>query len=152
MSDPVKIFYRSSQDILTCSGLDSRDIIMRVIDLYDKITEVFNDSSFKPQSQALPDLHSDFLESRQLLLGEYKLTREKAKNSIVHIRPKLGVIINKYELSGADSGQRDENHDDYGRVDLTKCVDGDDRSNFISSPNESYLLYWWNKLDQEGFF
>ena len=151
MNDPVKVLYRSSQDILTRSGCDLRNSIMRVIDFYDKITEVFNDSLFKSQSQALPDLHSDFLESRQLLLGEYKLTREKAKKISVHIRPKLGVMINKYELIGAGSGQRDEDHDDYGKVDLTKCVDGDDCSNFISSPNESYLLYWWNKLDQEGF-
>ena len=60
MSDEVKVLYRSSQDSLTRSGLDSRNSIMRVIDFYDKVTEVFNNKDFLPESQALPDLHSNF--------------------------------------------------------------------------------------------
>ena len=61
------------------------------------------------------------------------------------------MIINKYEISGAGARQRDEEDDDYGRVYLTKCVDGDDWVNFISSPNKSYFLYWCHKLDVERF-
>ena len=35
---------------------------------------------------------------------------------------------------------------------MEKCVDGDDRGNYIEAgTNSSYLLYWWHKLDNEGF-
>ena len=60
LSDDVKTLYRSSQDILTRSGLDSRNSVMRVVDFYDKIVEVFNDKDFLPYSQSLPDLHENF--------------------------------------------------------------------------------------------
>ena len=47
--------------------------------------------------------------------------------------------------------KRNKEDDDYGIVDLTKCIGGDYRGTFIDSANESYLLYWWHKLDEEGF-
>ena len=31
------------------------------------------------------------------------------------------------------------------------CEAGDDRRNFIKNENESYLLYWWHRLDTEDF-
>ena len=77
------------------------------------------------------------------------MTREKAKELMVIIHPKLTVIINKYKLSGVGTGQRCEGNYVYGIVYLTKFVDGDDQANFISSPNNSYLLYWWHKLSVE---
>jgi len=39
LSDEVKTLYRSSQDILTRSSLDSINSIMQVVDVYDKIVE-----------------------------------------------------------------------------------------------------------------
>ena len=70
---------------------------------------------------------------------------------MVTISPKLATIVHKYELSGNGVGQRSEEEDYYGCVDLEKCVDGDTRGNYIESgSNSSYLLYWWYKLDVEG--
>ena len=83
-----------------------------------------------------------FLESQPLSLGKYVMTRAKTKEIIATIRPKLAVMIHKYELSGNGAGQRDEEHEEYCQVDLIQCVDCDDRANVISSYNESYLLYW----------
>ena len=80
------------------------------------------------------------------------MTRDKAKDIIVSIQPKLATMVHKYELSGNGAGQRSEEDGDYGCVDLEKCVDGDDRGNYIDAgTNSSYLLYWWHKLDNEGF-
>ena len=68
------------------------------------------------------------------------------------VRPKLAVMVNKYELSGNGAGQRSEEDEDYGRVDFDNFFDGDDRGNYLESgSNSSYLLYWWHKFDVEGF-
>ena len=79
------------------------------------------------------------------------MTRDKAKDIMVAIRPKLSGMIAKYELSGAGSGQKNTEEDGYGHVDLDLCEDRDDRRNFIKSDSESYLLYWWHRLDEEDF-
>ena len=61
-------------------------------------------------------------------------------------------MVSTYERSGSGAGQRDEDDEDYGRVDIAKCVEGDDRARFMESGvKEKYLLYWWHKLDVEGF-
>ena len=71
------------------------------------------------------------------------MTRDKAKDIMVGIRPKLAGIVSKYELSGAGAGQqREEGCDDYGHLDLLSCEDRDDRRNFTLTEDDSYLLYW----------
>ena len=104
MSDDVRLLYRSSQDVLTRSGLYSRNSVMMIVDFYDKAVEVFNDPTFIPFSQSLPNLHSHFAISRALPLKEYRLTRNKAKDILVTMRPKLTWIISKYELNSAGAG------------------------------------------------
>ena len=84
-------------------------------------------------------------------MKKYRLTREKAKYVLVTICPKLAHIVKQYELGGAGAGQRNEKDDSYGRVDLTKCIDGDNSSSFIHSLNDTYFLYWWHKLVVKGF-
>ena len=152
LSDDVKTLYRASQDLMTLSELENRNSVMRVVDFYDKVTEVFNDPKFEPQTEKLPNLHSDFCDSITLKLGKYVMTRDKAKDILVTIRPKLAKMVANYELSGNGAGQRSEEDEDYGRVDLEKCVDGDDRGTYLESgSNSSYMLYWWHKLDVEDF-
>ena len=152
LSDEVKVLYRSSQDCLTRSNLDARNSVMRVVDFYDKAVEVFNNPEFVPETVALPDLHDDFANVISLPLKDYRLTRDKAKDLMVSIRPRLASIVANYELSGAGAGQmREEGCDEYGHFDLDQCVDGDDRRMFIKNAAETYLLYWWHRLDCEGF-
>ena len=83
-------------------------------------------------------------------MKEYRINQEKAKDVLVTICPTLAHIVNQYELNGAGSGQRNEEDDNYGRVDLTKCIDGDDCSNCIHSLNNTYVLYWLHTLHIEG--
>ena len=77
---------------------------MRLVDFYDKLTELFNDINFDPETMALPDLHEDFLSPTKLLLKDYRLTRDKAKHVLISIRPKLASMVANYELSGAGGG------------------------------------------------
>ena len=151
LSDRVKGLYSMSQDCLTRSELDNRNPVVRVCDFYDKATEVFNDEKYVPYTQSLPNLHEDFVEPIPLPLKSFRLTRDEAKDILVSIRPKLAGMIANYELSWAGVGQLGEDKDEYGHVDLDKCVDGDNWRNFIRDSKESYLLYWWHRLDDEGF-
>ena len=59
-------------------------------------------------------------------------------------------MLHNYELSGNGSGQmRNENNSKYGHFDASKCINGDDRRSFLLNPSETYLLYWWHRLDEE---
>ena len=150
--DEVKVLYRSSQDCLSRGNLDARNSVMRLVDFYDKVVEVFNNPEFVPETLKLIDLHEDFTGVISLPLKDYRLTRDKAKDIMVSIRPRLASIVANYELSGAGAGQmREEGCDEYGHFDLSQCVAGDDRRNFIKNSTESYLLYWWHCLDEDGF-
>jgi len=152
LSDDVKALYRTSQDVLTRGSLDARNSVMKLVDFYDKMVEVFNDVDFVPETLKLPDLHDNFSIPIKLPLKDYRLTRDKAKDLMVAVRPKLANMVANYELSGAGAGQcRDEEQDTYGHFDLDLCEAGDDRRNFIKNENESYLLYWWHRLDTEDF-
>ena len=46
------------------------------------------------------------------------MTRDKPKEILVTIRPKLAMVGYTYELSGNMAGQRSEEDDDYGCVHL----------------------------------
>ena len=152
LDDNVRQLYRSSHDLFTRSAVENGNSIMKVLDFYDKITELFNNPEFQPETQSLLDLHSDVVDPIKLKLGNYVMTRDKAKDIVVSFRPKLATMVHKYELSGNGAGQREELDVDYGRVDLEKYVDGDDRGNYLEKgANTSYLLYWWNTLDVDGF-
>ena len=65
LSDEVKIIHRSSQDLLYHSAFDLHNIILRVVDFYDKVTEVFNGNKFVLETEILLDLYSDFAKSKK---------------------------------------------------------------------------------------
>ena len=46
---------------------------------------------------------------------------------------------------------RSADDDEFGTFDITRCEEGDDRKNFITKESESWLLYWWHRLDEQGF-
>ena len=80
------------------------------------------------------------------------MSRDKVKDLIVAAWPKLANMVKMYERSRSGAGQREEEDEDYGKVDITKCVEGDDRARFMESGvKEIYLLNWGHKLDVEGF-
>ena len=70
-----------------------------------EVSEVFNNHTFLPETKAVPDLHEDFQNSYVLPLKEWNCTRDKAKDLLITIRPKISKMIANYELSGAGAGQ-----------------------------------------------
>ena len=62
LSDEIKNVYRASHYLLTRGMLENRNSVMKVIDFYDKVAEVFNDIIFLPKTNKLPNLHPDFTE------------------------------------------------------------------------------------------
>ena len=68
LSDEVKDLYKKSQDCLTRVELDSRNSVMRIVDFYDKVAEVFNDPEFVPETTVVLDLHEDCCESIKIPL------------------------------------------------------------------------------------
>ena len=102
--DEVKRLYQKSQDCLSPAELDARNSVLKVVDFYDKVVEIFNDESFQPESKRIPDLHEQFASPIQLPFKVYRLTRDKAKDLLVNIRPRLVKILHNYALSGNGSG------------------------------------------------
>ena len=136
---------------MTRTELDARSSVMRVVYFYNKVAEIFNCLHFVPDTQILPDLHSNNSTSITLNLGEYRCTIEKEKDFMVWVRPRLDKIFNTYELGGAGAGKmRSEDEDDYVHFDITRCEAGDNRAIF-ENENEVFLLYWWHYLDEKGF-
>ena len=68
LSDEVKDLYKKSQDCLTRVELDSRNSVMRIVDFYEKVAEVFNDPEFAPKTMVILDLYKEFCESIKLHL------------------------------------------------------------------------------------
>ena len=60
LSDDVKALYLKSQDCMTRNELDSRNSVVRVVDFYDKVTEIFNNENVSAVTTVLHDLHEDF--------------------------------------------------------------------------------------------
>ena len=150
LSDRVKELYRKSQDCFTKNELDARNSVLRVVDFYDKVSEIFNDPEFEPHTEIILDLHEAFSTSIKLPLLDYRMSRDKAKDLLVSIRPKLAKMLHNYELSGSGSGMmREEGNEMYGHFDAELCVDGDDRRSFLLAPSDYWLLYWWHRLDTE---
>ncbi|KAG7344236.1 hypothetical protein IV203_022244 [Nitzschia inconspicua] len=69
------------------------------------------------------------------------------------MRHYLHAIVLNWEQSGNGGQQRSDDAEDWGTVDPLLVVDGDDRKIFLPSgeANMYYLLYYWHKLEKEGY-
>ena len=76
------------------------------------------------------------------------MSRDKAKDLIGKMKPKVLRLCDRYERSGSGGGQRSSDDEEYGHFDLDNCIEGDDRRNFLGHES-SDVLYWWNVLDDE---
>ena len=148
ISDEVRDVYRLSQESLTRSELDSRNSTERDPTFTEKISDQFNDDSWKPFTTAYPTLHSDFVAPILCERIGYVMTPEKAKEIVNHIRPMLKKMIVNYEESGQGCMSKHDDTADWGNFDIELCDGNDDRSRFLLHQQQTYLLYWWAKLDE----
>ena len=148
VSDPVLDTYRLSQNALTRKELDARNSCERDLTFFEKVSNQFNDNEFKPFTTSYPSLHPDFVDQILLEKGEYDMTPIKAKEIIGNVRPLITKMIINYEESGQGSMSKHDDAADWGSFDIELCDGNDDRSRFLLNPSQTYLLYWWAKLDE----
>ena len=70
-----------------------RNSVVRLCDFCDKTTEEFNNAEFLPESKCLLDLHKHFSESIELPLGNYIMTKDKAKDTLSYYTIAKSVVL-----------------------------------------------------------
>ena len=151
-SDEAKERLAATQNCLTREELDARNSVLAVEDYFETTAKVFNDSNWVPTLKAYPGLHPELSYSRELPLKDYRATRSKVKDKYGEMKNQLhGMVIN-YEKSGNGGMQRSNTSNDWGTFNFEDVMDGDDRSCFLPNNNQDlfYLLYYWQRLDEEG--
>jgi hypothetical protein len=149
-----------TQDPKTREELDGRKSDKRPPDFYDLIVERFNDEKWVPHTEAKPEMHEDYADIVDRPKGKYELTRDKVKEVIGGMKPKLHDIARRYEMSGNGSNQHIEFDPESGEDRQLTIEDpkfgyyykhiaaskgGDDRKNFLRHES-SDLLYWWDVM------
>jgi hypothetical protein len=140
----------SSQECLTRQQLDARNSVHAAPDYFQVVSNIFNDPSWKPCLTTMRELHPELEEPRELILRDFRTTRAKAKEKYDEMKKILhGVINTKWELSGNGGQQRSEDAEDYGSFDPFATTDGDNRRNFLPNDSQYYILYFWQRLEDE---
>ena len=157
--DEIKQSYLESQSWGDRQAIDARNSEERDPTFWERAVAKFNDESWLATTEAIPDLHSDYIRSKEIHKSDFDLTIEKAKKLISEFCPKLSRIIDKYEQSGNgsnmnDSGNEDDKtihagHPKWGKYNTERAArkNGDDRASFLNGESPC-LLYWWHVLDQ----
>ncbi len=151
-SDKAKERLAATQNCLTRQELDARNSVLAVEDYFEIVAKVFNDPDWVPTLKTYPELHPELASSRELPLKDYRANRSKVKDKYGEMKNQLhGMVIN-YEKSGNGGMQRSDTSNDWGSFNFDDLVDGDDRSSFLPDNNQElfYLLYYWQRLDEEG--
>ena len=148
VSDEVIDVYRLSQESMNRQQLDSRNSTERDHTFYEKIMNEYNEEYVIPFTTAYPSLHSDYVLPILCEKGDYTMTPSKANDIVSNIRPILKKMIVNYEESGQGCMSKNDDAADWGNFDIELYNGNDDRSRFLLHPGQTYLLYWWAKLDE----
>jgi hypothetical protein len=87
--DEAKSKLASTQECLNRPQLDSRNSEVAVVDYFQTVSDVFNNPSFVPMLQRLPEVHPLLEDSRELPLKNYTTTRSKVKEKYDEMRNQL---------------------------------------------------------------
>ena len=154
LCDDCITIYRAHHDVMEREQLDARTSDVRELNLYEVVAAKFNAVAFVPFSSRYPKLHLDFMETKELKKGEVHMTPEKVKNFLNLCKPALMKTVVKYEKSGNGCMSRRDDSEEgdncWGRFDIALC-DGeiDDRAGYVDA-DSSYLLYFWQRMDEEN--
>ncbi|KAG7355548.1 hypothetical protein IV203_000234 [Nitzschia inconspicua] len=158
LSEKAKRKMSVTQGCLNLQESDARhSVIIALGDYFDTVSRVFNDETWIPTLTSLPDLHPDLADARELPLKEYRTTKAKVKEIHTEMTNHLHAMVMKWEQSGNGGQQRSDDDEDWGTFDPDLVVDGggdDDRRDFLPAGGNAtkyYLLYYWHKLDMEGY-
>jgi len=115
--------------LLNRPELDARNNENRPKTFEEVVTELFNDETFTPHTEALPNLSSTFAEPIELpfSLMPGPIAPEQVKSKLADSRVKLMNIVNRWERSGNGFGQqRDEEGEHENPIDYQNPAEDDD--------------------------
>lgn len=152
LSDQAKPHMQSIQECFTRQQLDARNSDVAPKDYFDIVADVFNDAQWIPRTKAYPDLHPELADPRDVPFNLWIATGARAKDKYFEMKTILHSMIVNWEKSGNGGGQRADTAPDFGNFNGDEVVDGDDRANFLPHGGQThYLLYFWERFDEEGF-
>jgi hypothetical protein len=127
--------------------------------VWELISAKWNDPLFAPETEELPELHSDFICSEtvdyEMVSGMVSATPEKCQGKFAGMVVELSRVIGNWERSGQGDGgvERDKDGDDdlvqLGSLRNRERGALDCRASFVPY-SSSYLLYLWHMLDKHN--
>ena len=175
LEDDIKDRWIHRNDAKSIKQIDARRSDVRDEDAFEMIATRWNSATFNPRTM-VSSCHSDFAQAIDIGFAAtsdfVRATPTKVKDKLAKMKSDLTSIITKWERSGQGEGgileyldDEDEgscvvsetSHDDvrqekfqWGRSKGRKGA-FDCRESFLG-PNPSYILYFWDVLDQNDLF
>jgi hypothetical protein len=111
MEDTVRHAFMSRNDVLLDrQALDACNSSSRLPTFYKIVVKTFNDSTFNPTTEALPNLDEYFVNPIELKFEDAPTptSPDKVKDKLADVRAKLVILISDWEKSGNGGGNRAE--------------------------------------------
>ena len=179
LEDDIKEKWIHRDRPLTIQEIDARRSDIREDTVFETIAARWNSSLFNPTTM-VSNCHYDFSEEIDVgfdATSEFaRASPTKVKDKLAKMKAALSSIIHKWERSGqGDGGRIDEEDEDDEEQEQEQDSSGDNpqgvtnvensqwgrsegrqgafdcRESFLG-PNPSYLLYFWDVLDQNNLF
>ena len=170
LEDDIHDKWIHRNDPRSIQEIDARNSEVRVETAYEMIASRWNSTTFNPKT-TISNCHYDFKEEHDVghkACSEFaRATAIKVKDKLARMKTDLTTIIQKWERSGQGDGGIEEEKDDeednpeqFGDSPQAKVDWGrskgrtgafDCRDSFLAH-HPSYLLYFWDVLDQTDLF
>jgi len=143
----VKAVYITRHDGLSREQLDAHGTLLERMDFRQCVIGKFNDITWVPVTEVLPQLHSDFLVPIECPLTVEPMDVDQVKDRIMTVRGLLHLMVTQWERSGngrfmlLPPTHPEHQSEEY----VYDFFDGDDRQNFLRfANNRTYVLYFWH--------
>ena len=117
--EETKMNFIGSFNVLTKAQLDGRNNPETARpDVWVKIAESYNDTTFNISANRYPQVHSDFdraidISYDAVVPSMGKMTAEKAKSKFMEMKNQASIIKAKAEESGGGDGSKEADQDDF---------------------------------------
>lgn len=138
--------------------VENRNSVVREPNVWELMTDSFNDPGFNPETEVAAYMHSDFSQSisldYDLVKHMVEATPERCKDKIATINVELRRIIGNWERSGQGVGGVVEDpltdvSDEFGNLEKRSTAALDQLSSFLD-PRHTYMGYFWHVMHRHG--
>ena len=92
--------------------MDARNSIHKVIHYFQLVCDICNDDNFVAHIPAMPHLHDELKQARNIKKDNYEYICNKVKEEFNSMKYMLHDVVKNYELSGNGGGQRNVEEED----------------------------------------